>query len=391
LKRLSGTVRSLIASSLGLPGMQDLLAQEAPEEGLSYQFTHYDESPLPANRLAAGSPDRYTIHSQQLRWTKNLDDSYNLVIEGMYEGMSGSSPWFVIPDPEEGHLQVMSGATIRDHRSQVDVRLAHRVEDVIHTGSMGYSSEDDYQALYAGYAGERERSDGLSTFAWGASFSHDEIEPTDALLYGRVARASKRSFSVSGSVTRVLNPDTVVQSGLARNRDSGFLSDPYKRAWVAGFVVNDSRPDERFMWIWTTRYRQYLQSTEAALHLDGRYFGDNWGTHSLTLDLAWRQPIGNNWEIAPSLRYYSQTGPGFYGPVFDLAPADGYWSSDYRLATYGALSYRLQAILRLEKCSFSAFAEYYDSDESLALFGTPQDSPGLVDFWRLTARITVEL
>jgi len=83
--------------------------------------------------------------------------------------------------------------------------------------------------------------------------------------------------------------------------------------------------------------------------------------------------------------------PGFYGPVFEVAPADGFWSSDYRLATYGALSYSLQAILRREEWSFSLFAEYYDSRESLALFGTPQGTPGLVDFWRVTARLTVEL
>jgi len=53
MKKFSDTVTSLIAASLGLPGMQNLLAQEAPQEGISYQFTHYDEAPLPANRLAS--------------------------------------------------------------------------------------------------------------------------------------------------------------------------------------------------------------------------------------------------------------------------------------------------------------------------------------------------
>ena len=47
--------------------------------------------------------------------------------------------------------------------------------------------------------------------------------------------------------------------------------------------------------------------------------------------------------------------------------------------------------LRREDWSASVFAEYYDSEESLALFGVPQDTPALVDFWRLTARLTVAL
>jgi len=391
MRKLSNTVRSLIASSLGLPGMQDLLAQEAPDEGVSYQFTRYDEAPLPANRLAAGSPERYSINSQQLRWVKNLDESYSISVEAMHEGMSGSSPWYVLPDPVAGPLQVMSGATIRDHRTQLDTRLSLRRDGKVHTGALGYSTEDDYQALYGSYSGESEGDNGLRTFAWGASYSSDRIEPTDAALYGRVPSASRRSVSASGSFTHILNPSAVLQTGLALTRHSGFLSDPYKRVWVDGLVLNDSRPDRRFSWAWTARFRQYLQRSKAALRPDGRYFWDDWGTRSVTLDVAWNQPAGKDWEWAPAIRYYTQSGAGFYGPVFDTVPADGFWSSDYRLATYGALGYSLQAILRKENWSLSAFAEYYDSRESLALFGTPQGTPALVDFWRITARLTVGL
>ena len=59
------------------------MAKEAPEEGISYQFTHYDEGPLPSNKLAFGSPERYSINSQQLRWVKNLDESYSLTVEAI--------------------------------------------------------------------------------------------------------------------------------------------------------------------------------------------------------------------------------------------------------------------------------------------------------------------
>jgi hypothetical protein len=389
VKKLSNTVRSLLATSLGLPGMQDLLAQEAPDEGLSYQLTHYDEEPLASDRVAAGSPVRYSIDSQQLRWVKSLMEGYGLSIEALYEGMSGSSPWFVLPGVADGPVQVMSGATIRDHRSQIDISLSRNSASRTHTAALGYSSEDDYRAIYGRYTGERESGDGLSTFAWGASFSHDRIEPTDAALYGRVPQAARRSISASGSLTRILNPNALVQIGVALTREAGYLSDPYKRVWVDGAVLNDSRPDRQFAWVWSTRFRQYIEPAKAALHLDGRYYGDDWGTRSITLDAEWHRAVREAWEIAPGIRYYSQLAPGFYGPVFDAAPDSGYWSSDYRLATYGAISYNLQAILRKEGWSFSLFAEYYDSRGSLALFGSPQDTPGLVDFWRVTARLTV--
>jgi hypothetical protein len=91
------------------------------------------------------------------------------------------------------------------------------------------------------------------------------------------------------------------------------------------------------------------------------------------------------------LRYYTQIAPDFYGPVFGSRPTDGYWSSDYRLATFGALSYRLSATLRREEWSAALTAEYYDSSNGLALSGTPQDTPALLDFWRVTARLTINL
>ena len=74
----SKAIRSLLASSLGLPGMQELLAQEPPPDALEYRYTFYDEEPIPLNRLAFGDPRRYEIESHQFRIVRNLDDSLGL-------------------------------------------------------------------------------------------------------------------------------------------------------------------------------------------------------------------------------------------------------------------------------------------------------------------------
>jgi hypothetical protein len=206
-----------------------------------------------------------------------------------------------------------------------------------------------------------------------------------------VLEAKRNSFSVSAGFTQVLNKNAVIQTGLALTREAGFLSDPYKAVWIKGSVFNDSRPGSRLMWSWTTKFRQYMERSKAALHLDYRYFIDDWGIHSSTLDASWHQPLGHGWEVAPTIRYYTQISPDFYGPVFFIQPEDSYWSSDYRLATYGSLSYQLNTTLRKDKWTLAFVAEYYDSKENLALAGTPQDTPALVDFWRLTARFTIRL
>ena len=384
MARYSKAIRSLLATSLGLPGMQELLANELPGDSVDYRYTLYDEDPIPRNRLAFGDPRRYEIESHQFRVVRNLDETYGIELNFQHEAMSGSSPWYAVPGPD-GPLQVMSGATIRERRNQADVAVRYLRGNWTHTAALGYSTENDYEARYGSYAAEKESADGLRMLSWGASYSNDEVAPTDAEQFGRIQSADRDAVSASFSITQVLNRNAVLQNGISVTRQSGYLSDPYKLVWIDRAVLADSRPNERSMFTWTTRFRQFVEGPGAAFTLDYRFFRDDWKITAHTLDAAWKQPLGSNWELAPSIRYHAQSAPDFYAPYFAVRPRGDYWSSDYRLATYGALSYRLHARLRATSWSLSMGAEYYDSSQSLALAQARQDAPGLVDFWRLSA------
>jgi hypothetical protein len=391
LMAASDRMRALLASSLGLPGMQELLAMEPPQEGLAYRFTHYDEQALPQSQLLAGDPDRYRIDSHQLRWVQNIDQSYTLTVGYLHEALSGSSPWYVIPDSEGRSLQVMSGATIREKRDQLDVALGLTNAASRHEFGLGYSTEDDYEAVYGSYSGRRETADGQGEFSFGLSYSDDKVEPSDAAEYGRIERALRNAWSGSLGFSQVLNRNAVIQTGLSITRQSGFLSDPYKYVLVGQSLLPDQRPDERVLMAFTTRFRQYVEKTGGAVQLDYRYYQDSWDIRAHTLEAAFAQPLGEDWELTPGLRYHSQNGPDFYAPYFTVVPDHPFWSSDYRLATYGALSYKLNLQWQRGDYRLQAGAEYYDSDGSLALSGRPQDTPGLVDFWRLSLAFSVTL
>jgi hypothetical protein len=387
-KPLSATARTLLLSSLGLPGFSELLAEEPKDTEIDYRYTRYEEDALPASRVIEGDVGRYNIDTHQFRLTHKIDSKLTLTIDGMHESMSGSSPWYVIPDPVEGPLQVMSGATIRENRDQLDVSLSREEGPIRHTVGAGYSTEDDYTALFGSYSGERDSESGLTTWAWGLSISDDRISPTDAADFGRVAHEQRDSVSVSLGVTQVINRNAVIQTGLSATRQSGFLSDPYKEVWIARAVLFDQRPDDRQQYAWTTRFRQFFQRSEGALHADYRYFRDDWDITAHTLELAWQQPVGERWIIAPSIRYHSQHAAEFYAPGFAEMPDKPYWSSDYRLATFGALRYRLAANWQAQNWRVSISGDIYDSDESLALSGPETGTPGLVDFIRISFAVS---
>jgi len=384
MKRLSRTASSLLVSSLSLPGFTELLAAENEGSNFQYRYTLYEEDPLPQKVLAQGDPGRYRIKSQQFRFERDLNERFTLIVEGIHEAMSGSSPWYVFPDPVKGPLQVMSGATIVETRNEVNLTLGVKKNAIVHSVRAGYSTENDYDALFAAYTGEYQQRNKHTTLSWGVSYSDDRLSPTDADLFGRISRANKRSASVSFGMSRKLNRNALIQSGVQVTHRDGYLSDPYKEMWINGGVFFDHRPDKRTAFSWTTRFRQYFVGSNAALHADYRYYNDDWGVTAHTLDLAWNQPLGKYFELAPSIRYHSQRAADFYSPAITDGQQPSYWSSDYRLATYGAIRYRLSTTWRAEIWSVALNADIYNSKESLALSGPHFNTPALVDFWRIS-------
>jgi len=73
------------------------------------------------------------------------------------------------------------------------------------------------------------------------------------------------------------------------------------------------------------------------MHLDYRYYVDTWGVNAHTFEATWIQPVWADWKMSPTVRYYSQGSADFYQPYFTQQRADGHYSSDYRLAQFGAI------------------------------------------------------
>lgn len=371
---------SLLASALALPGIAGHAQQEGDDQ-IDYRFTRYDEDALPAGIVLFGDPARYEIETHQFRLRKSINEQYSLTVNALYEVMSGSSPIYVLPGPD-GPLQILSGATISDRRSDLSFNLSREQHAGPLVFSAGVSTEDDYTAFSGGVEKSINFDNKHTTLSLGMSFSFDDIEPTDAIENNRVEDESKRSYSLYTGITRIINRNSVIQSGLQVSRQHGFLSDPYKLTFVDNSIDPDSRPNTRWQFAWSTRYRQFVNKADAAFHADYRLFRDQWSVTAHTLDIAWHQTLPGNWKLVPSLRYHSQSAADFYAPFHTVRRADGYHSSDYRLGTFGAFSAKLELTRTWGQWQWSISAESYNSSTGKALGGADAEVPGLVDFSR---------
>ena len=387
---------ALTSAALAIPGMSASVqaASVLTETVVQYKASAYREADLDSSKLSGGSLERYEIDTQQVRAQLPLGENTDASIEFMYETMSGASPWFILPG-QDGPVQVMSGATIHEERKDLQAKINNLLNDkTVISFIGGVSDEKDYFAVNAGLEALYEIPDTQLTLTAGIGYSDDELEPTDgSILPDRIVRATRDSTTAFVGLSQILSKTTVVQASLSYSLQRGFLSDPYKKVWIddQANTINDSRPDDRNQFVAQLRLRHFLPELKAAVHLDYRYFEDDWEVASSTIEAAWYQNLPGGWVFTPSLRYYSQTQAFFYAPYFFSARGDGFGSADYRLSPYGAISVKLRLEKRWQSLDLHAEWETYEASADYSLDSVDLENPGLVEFdilsvglnWRL--------
>lgn len=384
---------ALAGSALGLPGIagKAVAAEQVTESQVDYSYTRYAEEDMPQSKQsgATGDTERYTIDTHQLRVVRPWGDTYDLSVDLMYETMSGASPWYIVPGANGEPLQVMSGATIEETRTDLLATVRKHYEQLAVSTSLGFSEEDDYSSLNLGLQGEWELSDKQHVLTAGIGYSDDDINPVDRNRFpNRVASETKNTLSTFVGFAHVLNAQTTLQASVSYTMHDGFLSDPYKLAYVNNNLEQDSRPDRREMFTAMARMRRFFPGAKGALHLDYRFFDDDWDITSHTFEAAWHQNLPGEWLLSPSVRYYSQSQAFFYAPYYNQARNDNLRSSDYRLSPYGALSFRLNATKKIGTWAIRLGFETYKSEADLSLKSVKVENPGLVEFSTFTLSLS---
>lgn len=387
------SLSSAAATLLGTPGAA--LADSPIEKANgAYAFSLYSEDKIKPSRISIGDRERYEIETHQVTFEMPVNERADAAVDFIYESMSGATPWYVAPaDGGNKAVQVMTGATVTEKRYDATLRGNYYFDNARTGAFFGASGEKDYLAFYAGVNGEHHLNEKNTTLSGGLSFSIDELKPTDADIFStRPKKKNKESVGLNASVSQIINRSTTMQLGGSYKHSTGFLSDPYKLAYVSQggpvfLTVRDKRPNERNQGSIYAQLRRHFESRRASVHLDYRFHYDDWELSSHTVELRWFQNFfDDRLQIVPSFRYYSQGQAYFYEPFYSRERSDGLASSDYRLSPYGSLTFgtRLQGRLydlggRVDIRGAVNY-ERHIADDDFALSKVKIRNPGLVDF-----------
>jgi len=203
-----------------------------------------------------------------------------------------------------------------------------------------FSKEYDFTSVGLNAAIARDFNNKNTTLSMGIAFEADQINPVGgtpvgltATVYGEENENLKQTGSDESKdivdllvgVTQVINRHWITQVNYSYGSSSGYHTDPYKilsvlddqgnpvnhpSAEIDNWYAYENRPDERLRH--SLYWANKIHLTEDVIDFSYRYYTDDWGIDSHTLDLRYRYEFAGNMYLEPHLRWYQQTAADFY-------------------------------------------------------------------------------
>lgn len=319
-----------------------------------------DEWVIDSALLFYAEQDRVSVVEPTLSAQKELGDDELLTLRTALDTVSGASPNGATPSNTvqsftspsgKSTVTVAPGETpmfdFRDLRGSLSADWRKSYTRTLHnTVGASISGETDYLSLGVSDTLSKELNQRMTTLEGGIAFTFDTIKPVggapDPLsLYSspgpETDSDTRQTSELLLGVTQVLSRKTLAQFNLGFSHSSGYHNDPYKLLSVVDGATGEtldyrfeSRPDSRSS---QTLYGKLVHHfDEDVVHLSYRYFTDDWGIDSHTVDLHYRYELGHERYLQPHIRYYSQSAADFFHySLIDGEPVPEYASADLRL------------------------------------------------------------
>jgi hypothetical protein len=311
--------------------------------------------------------DRVTVIEPVVFLKKTRADDSVVNVRLVFDSMTGASPngatatnapqTFTSPSSTTSYT-TPAGETplydFSDERVAIAVELEkplNRMRRAVY--GVNASVEGDYYSLGASATLLQDFNDKLTTLTAGIAGSYDVVTPEGGtpaamqLVNAPVPPGDDEDEGESGEsktiadaivgVTQVLSRRALTQLNYSVGYASGYLTDPYKVISVVdgatGSTVDhrfEGRPDSRLRQ--SLYWRGVYHFDRDVVHLTYRYFWDDWGIRTHSVDLHYRWELWKGSYLQPHLRYSKQTAADFYQhSLVNTDPVPQYASADYRL------------------------------------------------------------
>jgi hypothetical protein len=308
--------------------------------------------------LLYGEKSRTTVGEPIARIARQFSDGQSLAAQFGFDTITGASPTGALPSGQIQTVTTPSGNTktvqagqipttaFRDNRASLDLEWRRPVGTLFTATTSGHvSREKDYQSLGVDAQFSLDLMHRLTTVTGGAGYSDDNVypvggtpaglsDPSDPMLPGSNSKGVATGML---GVSRILTRRTMVSLSGTRTVERGYLTEPYKVLSLVdgttGFTtgeLKEKRPDLRIRTSVLAGVVHHF--AEDVGYGSYRYYQDDWGIRSHTLDFKYRRDFLEDRWVQPHLRLYAQSAADFFHfGLIDGQSLPSYASSDQRL------------------------------------------------------------
>ncbi len=251
-------------------------------------------------------------------------------------------------------------------------RFANRDELTV---GFNYSSEKDFYSKEASAEYMHWLDDSKNqSISLGLSYQFNEIlvtciENSNCDVDTKSGASQKMDASLINaqlSFSQNINSDSYAKIALFAIVEDGYLTNPYMNV-VRNYneitntadIVSENRPDSKIAYGASIKYANAL-TNKVSLQLAYRYYIDDWGMDSNTLDSDIYYEYTSDWIFKFGLRGYIQSEADFYNAKKDYFTNEVYASSDQRMSGFSSITYKTDADYKIsEQWSVNLSANFY--------------------------------
>jgi hypothetical protein len=241
-------------------------------------------------------------------------------------------------------LKANSSASYADTRIYPSLTWSMENEKKGSTFSAGVSSssEFDYQSLGANIGFSKKTKDRNGEFSVRLQGYFDQVHLIAPEELRNTAGAKdhgsegRTTMAASLSWSQVINKNLQVIFLADLVNQQGFLSLPFYRVYFGdGSVHQEKLPDSRFKLPLGFRANYFL-GDRLIIRTYYRYYKDDWGISSHTVNLEVPVKITPFFSVSPFYRFYSQTATKYFAAYQQHTAQDEYYTSNYDLSKFNS-------------------------------------------------------
>lgn len=252
---------------------------------------------------------------------------------------------------------VVSSASLHDTRGYFNAGYGREIgeNNLTLSGGGGLSVESEYLSISQHLSLTKTSEDEMRTFSlklqayndnlrWGR-FSKRNGYKADQLIYPKELRNQewfdiykRYSFQANAGYTQVLDKRNVVGVFLISALQSGLLSTPFHRIYFEdGSLAVEKLPNRRYKNSLGLKWNRFAGGKVILKNAVNGYV-DNFGIAAFSLTNETIIKLNYKWSFMPNARLYAQRGSRYFAPKSEHQSDAEFYTSDYDLSDFKALT-----------------------------------------------------